>query len=138
MFSKNDEVDILIEDISNEGEGIGHVNGYALFVKDTLPGDYVHAKIIKVKKSYGFARLMDIIKPSEDRTEAVCENAVRCGGCQLQHYRYDRQLDYKQNKVKNALVRMGGFAADFIDSVMEPVIGMEHHMFSTLNIFLSL
>ena len=66
MFSKNDEVDILIEDISNEGEGIGHVNGYALFVKDTLPGDYVHAKIIKVKKSYGFARLMDIVKPSED------------------------------------------------------------------------
>ncbi len=126
MFSKNDEVDILIEDISNEGEGIGHVNGYALFVKDTLPGDYVHAKIIKVKKSYGFARLMDIIKPSEDRTEAVCENAVRCGGCQLQHYRYDRQLDYKQNKVKNALVRMGGFAADFIDSVMEPVIGMDN------------
>ncbi len=126
MFSKNDEVDILIEDISNEGEGIGHVNGYALFVKDTLPGDYVHAKIIKVKKSYGFARLMDIIKPSEDRTEAVCENAMRCGGCQLQHYRYDRQLDYKQNKVKNALVRMGGFAADFIDSVMEPVIGMDN------------
>ena len=126
MFSKNDEVDILIEDISNEGEGIGHVNGYALFVKDTLPGDYVHAKIIKVKKSYGFARLMDIIKPSEDRTEAVCENAVRCGGCQLQHYRYDRQLDYKQNKVKNALVRMGGFATDFIDSVMEPVIGMDN------------
>ena len=126
MFSKNDEVDILIEDISNEGEGIGHVNGYALFVKDTLPGDYVHAKIIKVKKSYGFARLMDIIKPSEDRTEAVCENAVRCGGCQLQHYRYDRQLDYKQNKVKNALVRMGGFADDFIDSVMEPVIGMDN------------
>lgn len=126
MFSKNDEVDILIEDISNEGEGIGHVNGYALFVKDTLPGDYVHAKIIKVKKSYGFARLMDIIKPSEDRTEAVCENAVRCGGCQLQHYRYDRQLVYKQNKVKNALVRMGGFAADFIDSVMEPVIGMDN------------
>ena len=61
MFSKNDEVDILIEDISNEGEGIGHVNGYALFVKDTLPGDYVHAKIIKVKKSYGLHVLWTLL-----------------------------------------------------------------------------
>ena len=126
MYTKNQIVNLTIDDIGSEGEGIGHIDGYALFVKDALPGDEIEAKIIKVKKNYGYARVEKIIKPSEFRVEAGCENAVRCGGCQLQHLSYEKQLEYKQNKVKNCLVRMGGIAESYIDAVMEPIMGMDN------------
>ena len=126
MYSKNDIVTITIDDIGTEGQGIGHINGYALFVKDTLPGDKVKVKITKVKKNYGYAHLLEVLTPSPDRVKARCNNAARCGGCQLQHYSYEKQLDYKQNKVRNCLIRMGGCEETFIDSVMEPIIGMDN------------
>ena len=126
MYSKNDIVKLTIDDIGTEGQGIGHIDGYALFVKDSLPGDTVKAKITKVKKNYGYAHLLEVLTPSPDRVKARCENAARCGGCQLQHYHYDKQLVYKQNKVRNCLVRMGGYDESYIDSVMEPIIAMDH------------
>ena len=56
-FKKNQIVELYIDDIGNEGEGIGHIDGYALFLKDAVIGDKVRAKIIKTKKNYGFARV---------------------------------------------------------------------------------
>lgn len=126
MYSKNDIVKLTIDDIGNDGEGIGHIDGYALFVKDSLPGDVIEARITKVKKNYAYARLEKIITQSADRVEAKCPNAVKCGGCTLQHYAYDKQLIYKENKVKNCLVRMGGYEASYIDSIMEPIHGMDN------------
>ena len=65
-YSKNDCVQVTIEDIGVSGEGIGKIDGYTLFVKDTVIGDVVNVKIMKAKKNYGYARLVDIVKPSKD------------------------------------------------------------------------
>ena len=60
-YSKNDCVQVTIEDIGVSGEGIGKIDGYTLFVKDTVIGDVVNVKIMKAKKNYGYARLVDIV-----------------------------------------------------------------------------
>lgn len=125
-FKKNDEIQVTITDYTSEGAGIGKVDGYPLFVKDAIIGDTVIAGITKVKKTYAFARLAKIVTPSADRVEPVCEFHKRCGGCQMQALSYDAQLVFKENKIRNNLVRIGGFEPDFVDSVMEPIIGMEN------------
>lgn len=84
-MQKNDLVTVAIEDIGVGGEGIGKVDGYTLFIKDAIIGDVVEAKIVKAKKNYGYARLMNIVTPSENRIEKpACPMARRCGGCQIQ------------------------------------------------------
>ncbi|MBQ8116618.1 MAG: class I SAM-dependent RNA methyltransferase [Lachnospiraceae bacterium] len=124
-YKKNDYLTVKIEDMSNEGEGIGKVDGFTLFVKDTVIGDKARVKLIKVKKNYAFARLEEIIEPSADRVDAVCPVHRQCGGCQLQSMSYESQLRFKQNKVRNNLIRIGGFTENFVDSVMESIVGME-------------
>lgn len=123
IVNKNDIVELTIEDIGADGEGIGHIEGYTLFVKDALMGDRIKAKVMKTKKSYGYAKLMEILTPSPDRVEPRCPIASKCGGCQIQHLDYKKQLEYKQNKVKNCLERIGGFTD--IAGKMEPIVGME-------------
>ncbi len=118
---KNDIVTTVIEDMSENGEGIGKVDGYTLFIKDAIVGDRAEVKIIKVKKSYGYARLVKLLVPSPDRVVPVCPAAVPCGGCQLQAMSYEAQLKFKENKVKSHLERIGGFT----DVQVRPVIGME-------------
>lgn len=124
-ISKNDEFEIEIDDIGTEGEGIAHLDGYALFIKDAIPGDVVRVKVIKTKKNYGYGRLLEVVKPSKNRVEPVCPVARQCGGCQIQHLAYDAQLAYKENKIKNCLIRLGKFPKEQIDSIMEPIMGME-------------
>lgn len=125
-MQKNETVKVTIEDIGVNGEGIGKVNGYTLFIKDAIIGDVVEAKVIKAKKNYGYARLMKVIVPSEYRVEPKCAFARKCGGCQIQEMSYKKQLEFKQNKVWGNLERIGGFAPDFLERTMEPVIGMEN------------
>lgn len=124
-INKNDEFELEIDDIGTEGEGIAHIDGYALFIKDAIPGDIVRVKVIKAKKNYGYGRLMEIVKPSKNRVEPVCPVARQCGGCQIQHLSYEAQLSYKENKIKNCLVRLGKFPQEQIDTIMEPILGME-------------
>ena len=84
-MNKNDIFQIKIEDISEEGMGIGHVDGMAVFVKDTVTGDLADIRIVKVLKNYAFGRLEKLIEPSTVRCDAPCEVARQCGGCILQH-----------------------------------------------------
>ena len=121
LLKKNDQVEITIEDIGSEGEGIGKYEGYTLFVKDTVMGDRALVQVTKTGKTYGYARLMKLVKPSDFRVEPRCKVAARCGGCQLQHVDYQKQLEYKHNKVNNCLIRIGGFS----EPPMEPISGME-------------
>ncbi|MCM1498474.1 MAG: 23S rRNA (uracil(1939)-C(5))-methyltransferase RlmD [Clostridium sp.] len=123
LLEKNQEFELTIEDMGNEGEGIGHIDGMAVFVKDTVPGDIARIKLIKVKKNYAYGRLMEVICPSAYRVEPICPHARRCGGCTMMHVSYEQQLAWKQDKVKNCLQRIGGIAD--IDGKMEPIIGME-------------
>ena len=120
-FKKDDCVTLHIEDIGTGGEGIGKVDGFTFFVKDAIVGDVIEAKIMKLKKNYGYARLMKVLTPSKDRVEPKCPVARQCGGCQIQEMRYEAQLAFKQKMVQNNLERIGGLS----DFEMYPVIGME-------------
>lgn len=120
-MKKNDIVTVMIEDISSEGLGVGRSNGLTLFVKDTIIGDVAEVKVMKMKKTYGFARLMRLIGEGTDRIEPPCPAAKQCGGCQIQAMSYEAQLRFKENKVRNNLVRIGKFE----NPPMEPIIGMQ-------------
>ncbi len=124
-MQKNDVVNVTIEDIGVNGEGIGKVNGYTLFIKDAVIGDQIEAKIIKAKKNYGYARLSKVIAPSPYRVEPKCSSARKCGGCQIQEMSYEKQLEFKNLKVKRNLEHIGGLTADYLTQVMEPVVGMD-------------
>ena len=124
-YQKNDVIAVQINDIGNDGEGIGRVDGYTLFVKDAVIGDTIEARITKVKKNYGYARLEKIITPSPFRVEPLCPCHRQCGGCQIQAMSYERQLVFKQDKIRNNLIRIGGFMPEWIDQIMEPIVGME-------------
>ena len=124
-MEKNEKLVIKIEDIGVNGEGIGKVAGYTLFVKDALIGDTVEAVITKAKKNYGYAKMLKVLEPSPHRVEKRCPVARQCGGCQIQELSYEAQLDFKTKKVYGNLERIGGFSPEFLDSVMEPICGME-------------
>ncbi len=125
-YEKNDMVTVTIEDVGMEGEGIGKIDGFPLFIKDAVVGDTVEAKIIKSKKNYAYARVEKVVTPSPFRVEPPCKSHRQCGGCQIQALSYDRQLAFKQDKVRNNLLRIGGFSEAEVDRVMEPVVGMEN------------
>ena len=124
-MKKNDFITLEIEDIGVGGEGIGKAEGVTFFVKDAIVGDVIEARITKLKKHYGYARLMKILKPSGKRKEAKCPVARQCGGCQIQEMDYGEQLKFKERKVRNNLERIGGFDRAFLGRVMEPICGME-------------
>ena len=124
-FKKNDEIILTIDDISDDGSGIGRSDGFIFFVKNTLPGDRIKAKVMKVTKSYGFARCMEILESSCGRCKARCSVFEKCGGCSLQNYKYEEQLKYKFNKVKNDLIRIGGLTVEEAEEKMLPIVGMD-------------
>ena len=126
MMQKNELVKVKIEDIGVGGEGIGKVDGYTLFIKDAIIGDVVEAKVMKAKKNYGYARLMNVLTPSKDRIEeVVCPMARKCGGCQIQEMKYPAQLAFKESKVRGNLERIGEVPGELLDQIMHPVVGMD-------------
>lgn len=128
-MNKNDIFQMRIEDMSESGEGIGKVEGYTLFVKDTVIGDVIEGKVIKAKKTYGYGKLTKVITPSPDRVEPKCPVAGPCGGCQMQCLSYEAQLAFKTRKVKGHLERIGHFA----DVKVEPILGMDREPFRYRN-----
>ena len=122
-LKKNQEILLTIEDFTKEGEGLGKYQGFPLFVKDTVIGDVAKVSVTKLKKNYGYARLVEIIEPSQDRVIPPCPVARQCGGCKIQQLSYEKQKEFKWNQVANCMKRIGGFAD--IESKMEPVYGME-------------
>lgn len=108
-IEKNKHYEIEITDMGSEGEGIGKINGFPIFVENAVIGDVAEVRLVKVKKSYAYGKVMSLIKASEKRTEKLCEHYPRCGGCNLQHISYQAQLDFKRDKVKACLERIGGF-----------------------------
>ena len=121
MFKKNDLIEISITDTGKNAEGVGRAGGFTFFVKDALPGDTVRAVVTKVNKSFGYAKTVEIIQPSPDRTDAPCPLAKKCGGCQLMELSYKKQLEIKEKKVFNDLERIGGVNMAAVKK--EPIIG---------------
>ncbi|MBQ7433419.1 MAG: 23S rRNA (uracil(1939)-C(5))-methyltransferase RlmD [Lachnospiraceae bacterium] len=108
-MQKNEIVTVTIEDLSQNGEGIGKADGYTLFIKGAVIGDQVRARIIKAKKTYGYARIEELLEPSRHRVTPACSIAGPCGGCQLQNMSYEAQLAFKQKKVEDSFTRLGHF-----------------------------
>ena len=122
---KNETVVVTIEDIGVNGEGIGKKDGYSIFVKDALIGDTATVKITKAKKTYAYARMMNILEASPYRVAAKCPVARQCGGCQIQELSYEKQLEFKAQKVRGNLERIGGFSSEVLDALTEPIVGMD-------------
>ncbi|MDO4529604.1 MAG: TRAM domain-containing protein, partial [Lachnospiraceae bacterium] len=108
-LKKNQIIELEITDIGVNGEGIGKFEGCTFFVKDAVIGDSVKAVITLMKKGYGFAKMLEVIRASSCRIDAPCPNARRCGGCQIMEMSYEEQLRFKEQKVKNNLEKIGGF-----------------------------
>ena len=118
---KNEYIDLKFEDLTHEGNGVGKINGYPIFVPYGLPGEDAVVKVIKVNKNFGFGKLIELKKESKERVEPPCNVYYKCGGCQLQHMSYDLQLFMKQNQVKNVLRKIA-----HLDHVpVHPTIGLE-------------
>lgn len=117
---KNKIYEMTIDALGSNGEGIGRMDGFTVFVEGALPGEKIKVLIVKVKKSYGYGKLMEILEVSPARREPVCPVAKQCGGCQLQHLSYEAELDYKTRVVKDDLERIGGIKGVEV----KPAIGM--------------
>ena len=118
---KNKIYEMNIDALGSNGEGIGRIDGYTVFVEGALPGEKIGVLIVKVKKNYGYGKLMEILEVSPERREPMCPVAKQCGGCQLQHLSYEAELAYKTREVKDVMERIGGIK----DVEVKPALGME-------------
>ncbi|NMA94260.1 MAG: class I SAM-dependent RNA methyltransferase, partial [Clostridiales bacterium] len=113
---------VEITDLSFDGRGIGRcADGRVVFASGTLPGDFAELRISGEGRSLT-GRLVELKKPSEHRIEPDCPYFGRCGGCSLRNFAYEAQLAWKEDFVRNALVRIGGLQ----DPVVRPARGMNH------------
>ncbi len=119
-MNKNDIFEIEITGMTEEGSGVGRAEGIAVFVPYTIVGETVRVLITKVHKTYAFAKLLEVIKASESRLKAECPYFYKCGGCQLWHMDYDAELEYKQKKVEDAILRIGR-----LDTQVSKIVGCD-------------
>ena len=105
---KNQIYIVNIEGLNAEGHGIGSIDGFKMFIPGALPGETVRILTVKLKKTFGYGKLLEVIEPSDMRVEPLCEVFGKCGGCGLQHMSYAAQLEYKTKKVADALRKIGG------------------------------
>lgn len=113
MLEKNQFYEAEITDITAEGNGVCKINGFAVFVPDTAPGDIIKLKIVKVLKNYAFGIINEIILPSPFRIDSDCNVSGKCGGCIFRHISYEEECRIKDNIVKNAFRRIGGLDPEF-------------------------
>jgi 23S rRNA (uracil1939-C5)-methyltransferase len=106
-IEKNQEIELDIHGMTHEGNGVGKVAGFTLFVPHALPDERVRVKVLKVKKTFGYGKLMEVLEPSKGRQEPPCPIYQQCGGCSLQHMSYDEQLIQKKHLVEDNLKRIG-------------------------------
>ena len=107
------------------GMDVAGAGGFTLFIKDAVIGDTVQAKVMKAKKHYAYAKLEKVIEPSPFRVTPLCPFSRQCGGCQLQALSYEKQLEFKEKKIRNNLIRIGGLTPEQVEKIMEPIIGMD-------------
>lgn len=121
--AKNDELEMDIIDLSYEGHGVAKVDNYPIFVTNALPGERVLVRVIKVKKSFGFGKVVKRLNDSAMRVALRDENGLRTGTMPLQHMTYEAQLQFKQQQVINALAKLGLLTEEI---EVLPTIGMEN------------
>ena len=107
-IKKNDRLTLRVETLLGNGNGICRLDGgFVVFVPASCPGDVINAHVIKVTKSYAVAKILEIVQPSPSRYEDGCPFAKSCGGCTFQHISYEKECEFKENTVNDALSRIG-------------------------------
>jgi 23S rRNA (uracil1939-C5)-methyltransferase len=115
---RGDRLSVVIDDLAFGGEGVGRVDGYVVFVPGAIPGDQVQLRLVEARARFGRGVVEAVERPSPDRVEAPCPYVGRCGGCRLQHVRYEAQLAFKTRQVRDCLARIGGLA----DVELRPIL----------------
>lgn len=106
-LKKGQILELGISDIAFGGKGLARADGLAVFVDQAVPGDQVRVRVVKKKKQYAEARVMELLKPSPFRNDAPCPYSGYCGGCKWQFLAYEKQLEYKQQHVRESLEHIG-------------------------------
>lgn len=119
-MEKNQRIELQITAMSSDGTGIGRHEGMAVFVPLTAVGDTASVKIVKVLKTHAFGRLEKLLEPSRDRISPECAAFEQCGGCAFHHVSYEAELQYKRQRVQDAMERIGGLKVEVL-----PVLGSE-------------
>ena len=122
-YKKNDLVVLEITDLTEEGQGVGKCDGLVFFVKGTVMGDLVEARILKVKKNYAYAKVEKLLKASPYRVTPLCPVAGKCGGCQLQHLSYEKELAWKEDRIAQSLIRIAGIPEEEVRKRGEGILG---------------
>lgn len=122
MLEKNQELEVIIEGVGSEAQGVARVDGFVVFVPFALKGEKVKIHIIKVTKNYAVGKIVEIIMSSKDRVEPICAVYKKCGGCSLQHCAYKGSLEIKKQIVEDAIHKIGGFA----DAKVSDVVGSSY------------
>jgi len=122
-YKKNDLVVLEITDLTEEGQGVGKCDGLVFFVKGSVMGDVVEAKILKVKKNYAYAKVEKLLKASPYRVTPLCPVAGKCGGCQLQHLSYEKELEWKEDRIAQSLIRIAGIPEEEVHAKGEGILG---------------
>ncbi len=119
-FSRSKVYQLEITGLTHEGQGVGKIEGFVVFVDSALPDETVTVKIIKETKSYAVGKLIDVVKPSQNRVKPFCPVFDSCGGCAVQHMNYQTQLEFKKDTVLQNLRRIGGLE----NIIVHDTIGM--------------
>ena len=122
-YKKNDLVVLEITDLTEEGQGVGKCDGLVFFVKGSVMGDLVEARILKVKKNYAYAKVEKLLKASPYRVTPLCPVAGKCGGCQLQHLSYEKELEWKEDRIAQSLIRIAGIPEEEVRGKGEGILG---------------
>ena len=122
-YKKNDLVVLEITDLTEEGQGVGKCDGLVFFVKGSVMGDVVEAKILKVKKNYAYAKVEKLLEASPYRVTPFCPVAGKCGGCQLQHLSYEKELAWKEDRIAQSLIRIAGITEEEVRKRGEGILG---------------
>ena len=122
-LQKNDLIMLEITDLTEEGQGVGKKDGLVFFVKDSVMGDLVEARILKAKKNYAYAKVEKLLEASPYRIIPLCPVAGKCGGCQLQHLSYEKELAWKEDRIAQSLIRIAGLSPEEVESKKEGILG---------------
>ena len=122
-YKKNELIILEITDLTEEGQGVGKKDGLVFFVKDSVMGDKVEARILKVKKNYAYAKVEKLLEASPYRITPLCPVAEKCGGCQLQHLSYEKELAWKEDRIAQSLIRIAGIPEEEVRKRGEGIFG---------------
>ena len=123
ICKKNELIILEITDLTEEGQGVGKKDGLVFFVKDSVMGDKVEARILKVKKNYAYAKVEKLLEASPYRVTPLCPVAGKCGGCQLQHLSYEKELAWKEDRIAQSLIRIAGIPEEEVRKRGEGILG---------------